>query len=445
MSFLSVKEAAEVLGVSKQRIYQLIELGKISADRMGRTWMVDESSVQARSESKPQSGRPTRKGQSSIRSYTLMSKEYEILTFRYDESEGTFFDTSDVHDASRAPLGMLSPRGTSASGSALRSWWFHRSIPASRFHIDAKLKQLGLSDPYEIPFRSLGFSLSDQYWIRPVEHPDIRWADLNFFANDFGTLEADVDWLSDVGLASPDNTSEGMLPKRWICEPDGTRTLLKGSGVLGQEACNETVATALHKRLLSPEEYVPYHLVIRDGEAACASRCFVSSDEEYVPAFSVVKVLRQAKHHNDYQHYIECCAHLGISDVESFLAKMIVCDDLLANTDRHTRNFGIIRNVETLECRTAPLFDTGSCLWSMTSTEALAKGDYSFTTKPFKESPAHQLLLASDFSWLDLDALSGFEEEARELLSQGALPPERVDAIVEGLRLRIERLGRILE
>ena len=47
------------------------------------------------------------------------------------------------------------------------------------------------------------------------------------------------------------------------------------------------------------------------------------------------------------------------------LAKMFAGDFVLANRDRHYRNFGVIRNVETLEVTgIAPVFDSGSCLWS---------------------------------------------------------------------------------
>lgn len=61
------------------------------------------------------------------------------------------------------------------------------------------------------------------------------------------------------------------------------------------------------------------------------------------------EVLPQVPHRDSYRHYVECCAALGVEDIETALGKMILCDDIMANTDRHWRNFGLIRDVETLE------------------------------------------------------------------------------------------------
>ena len=66
---------------------------------------------------------------------------------------------------------------------------------------------------------------------------------------------------------------------------------------------------------------------------------------------------------------------------------MIVCDDIMANTDRHFRNFGIVRNVETLECRPAPIFDTGTSLWCDVELAALGAAETSFESKQFETSP----------------------------------------------------------
>lgn len=45
---MSVAVAAVQLRVTRQRVYQLIEEGKLVGRRSGRTWMVSERSVQGR-------------------------------------------------------------------------------------------------------------------------------------------------------------------------------------------------------------------------------------------------------------------------------------------------------------------------------------------------------------------------------------------------------------
>ena len=127
-----------------------------------------------------------------------MSRNHEVLAFKFDASTGEFFDTDEIIDAKRAPLSVMSPRGKKASSAALSYWWAHRAIPKARHGIEAKLVELGIADTYDLPFKSMGLSLSDQYWIKPYDS-DVHWHDVNFFENDF--IEAEVqDWMADVGL-----------------------------------------------------------------------------------------------------------------------------------------------------------------------------------------------------------------------------------------------------
>ena len=135
---------------------------------------------------------------------------------------------------------------------------------------------------------------------------------------------------------------------------------MKGGSVLNQEPFNEAAASALYSRLLAPDEYVKYRLESRAGGAVCICENFVGSTEEYIPSYYVRQTMRQPNHRNDYQHYLECCSALDAERVEIALSKMIVCDDILGNSDRHWRNFGLVRDVETLRYRIAPLFDTGA-------------------------------------------------------------------------------------
>ena len=62
----------------------------------------------------------------------------------------------------------------------------------------------------------------------------------------------------------------------------------------------------------------------------------------------------------NYAEYVEACNELGVADIERQLAKMIVCDFLTANIDRHDMNLGLIRDSETLQfVGVTPLFDNG--------------------------------------------------------------------------------------
>ena len=440
---LTVAEAARLLNVSAPRVYQLISQGALEAEKLGNMWLVSRVSVDARLKFGVHAGRPAKKRAGSRRqTYTLMNATHEILDFEYDAAEKEFFEADRIHDASRAPLGLVSPRGARVSAKALAYWWQHRAIPRTRGGMDAKLAKLGLESPDQIPFVSLGLSLSDQYWVRP-QGAQVKWEDINFFDNDFSEDDFGGAWLDRVGLDSPDNTSEGQLPKAWVVR-NGVRKLVKGGTGLNQEPYNEVAATRLYGRLLAESEYVLYELDRHGGEAVSVCATFVTRDEEYIPAYYVRQIMRQPNHRSDYQHYIECCAELGVADVEMALAKMLVCDDILGNTDRHWRNFGLVRNVETLEYRIAPLFDTGNSLWCGATLGQLRSHDFSFSTKPFYEDANRQLRLVNDYSWFDPTALEGFADDVACILSANPELEERIPYIREAVRHRIDRIVRML-
>ncbi len=430
---LSIQETAALLGISEQAVHKRIRSPTLAATKQNKRWLVDGDSARAALASPPRAGRPA----TGI-SYMLMNGPYEVMEFTYQPERESFRPTS-VFDAARAPLGTVSRNGRGRA-EGLRAWWEHRSIPDSRAGMDARLRVLGLSDPAQIPFRNLGFSLSDQYWIRPVGE-DLRWEDLNYFQHEFGDAgQAWDEWLSDVGLSSPDNTSEGVLPKRWLCEGAG-RFLLKGHiPWTDQQVYNEVVATRLYRRLLDRSEFVPYE-VRRAGNLGVVSQCacFLAPDEEYVPISLAIDSEGPRPGETTYDTVLRVCANLGIPRVRArqFLSKMIVCDSILANTDRHLRNFGLIRNIHDLTWRFAPLFDTGNSLWYDKDESAVARGDYTFVSRPFDVTPNRQLLYAEALEWLDLSCLEGFPEEACEILAEGDLSRWRIDYLREGIARRI--------
>lgn len=437
----TVSEASKRLGVSVPRIHQLIQSGTLAAEQVAGIWLIDGGSIEARLKNPPKAGRPPMSlHRKSASRFMLMNRGHEVLSFRFDSATGEFFDADEIIDARRAPLSIMSPRGKSASKVALSYWWSHRAIPRARHGIEAKLAELGVSETYDLPFRSMGLSLSDQYWVRPYD-ADIRWEDINFFENDFDEAEV-ADWMADVGLDSPDNTSDGVLSKRWVCR-DGQRILLKGGTLLEQEPYNEVIATELFSRLLSKSDFVPYRLEEWGGGWVSSCPNFVGPTEELIPAYYVNDILPRSDRRNDYRHYVECCLELGVPDIEKALGKMIVCDDVMANIDRHWRNFGLIRDVETLEYRVAPLFDTGSSLWCRIPTRELAWAPFAFDTKPFFEDADRQLRLVDDASWLDLDKLAGFPEWAADFLDENPALYGRTDFIFEGIQSRIDHLRAV--
>jgi hypothetical protein len=124
---------------------------------------------------------------------------------------------------------------------------------------------------------------------------------------------------------------------------------------------------------------------------------------------------------------------------------MITVDYLIANTDRHFNNFGVIRHAETLEwLGPAPIFDCGTSMWNDQIPDLIAPA-FKIPSKPFKKEQAEQIKLVSSFDWLDLTALEGIDQEYGELLRQSMfIDDQRRDKLCFALQARLRLLGEVI-
>lgn len=394
--------------------------------------------------------------------YTLMNKDVPVLSFDYSLKDHKAAHITQLHETNFAPLGLHDKRNEFTTA-AINKWWRNRAIPPSRAQIDRLLENLQIDSTLVLAEKSFGLSLSDRYWLNDDDNPK-RWEDINFFDNDFtddlgfltlgqdsvGSSPDAPDYLS-VTLSSPNSTLGGDLLKKWKII-DGRRVLLKaGVGVFNQEPYNEVIATELHRRLMNEGEYLPYELFEDSRRVYSACENMLNDDEELVPAWDLISNVKQPNHLSDLAFYVKRCEDLGLNPdvVMESLAKMFVADFTLANRDRHYRNFGIIRNVNTLQAsRLAPVFDSGSCLWS--NAELLeAPIDFEYRAKPFKYQgmkPADQVkLFKGHLEWLNLSALEGFPEVVAEILSKNPnITERRIETVSRQVARNIETLSVIV-
>ncbi len=442
--YLTMGEAAKALGLTKARISQLTSAGVLDAAMIDGRKQITSASVHTYATQKRASGR----GSLASRGIklTLMSANYEVARLSYESDREYPLAVKEVLDPVRMPLGTVTSGGQ-IKKREFNDWWEHRSIPDTRPMILAKTAELGASSVSEIPVRSYGLSLSDCYWLLP-DDASFGWSDLNYFENEFdGAGAAEGAWLANVGLNSPDNTSEGELPKRWIIK-DSRRFLLKGSGPDDQRPYNECVATALYQRLLNVSDYVPYEMTIVGETAACACPDFLNGREEYIPAVYMKQSMGSVRGSSTYDRLCRYAAQLGADEdaTREGICKMLVCDSILANSDRHWRNFGFIRNVDTLELRIAPIFDTGNCLWYNKTPQEITAGDWTFLARPFGPEPERQLAVVDRAGWFDSKRLDGFVDRAMDILggSVYASVPERRAFIEEGLSRRVSDVSAVM-
>lgn len=379
--------------------------------------------------------------------YLLMHKNISVLSLEMEE--GYILSINDEYNLEHLPVGVSHKNNMIKSD--LRKWWVHRGIPASRDKFIENLRNLGLDESavsISLAERCLGLSLSDQYWFKPADS-SLKWEDVNFFHNEFsqdiGRALFDNVLIENPSLIAPDNTSDGWLKKKWVVI-DSERCLIKaGSKPFCQQPYNEVITSLICKRL-GITNYVDYKFGIEAGEPVSICCNFITPDTELVSAAAFMESSKKSNSVSEYSHFIGLALQHGITDVQERVDEMLVVDYIIRNEDRHYKNFGLIRNAETLEyVGVAPIFDSGTSLLCNTQTEHIRKECVSASSpsKAFKRTHDESIGLVKNIGRFDLGKLKGIDEEVREILSQGGFITEaRTDALCEALSERISKLER---
>lgn len=383
-------------------------------------------------------------GGSEAVKYILMHRETPVALLDLDEAVCIIRKIEKVYNEAHLPVGVHIKNGI-VDRAGLNDWWVDRSIPASRSGVSAALEALNLSSTRMLITKCLGLSLSDQYWIRPYDREELRWEDINFFDHPFSEDIGDIllgkaEKKADFNFHSPDNTSDGCLKKRWKIV-DGKRCLIKaGSAPLMLQPFNEVIATIICEKLGIP--HIKYQVIWDDDVPYSICEDFITRDTELISAWRVIQSEKRDNRTSIYRHYINCCEAFGIKDITKSVDRMIVLDYIIANEDRHLNNFGLIRNAKTLRwIGAAPVFDSGSSLgYDKLPGKILSGKDV--VCKPFKKTHGEQLMLVSDFDWINFEALGNIEDEIRSVFKDAEMYADenRISAVTESVKRRISDL-----
>ena len=393
---------------------------------------------------------------------TLMNKNTSIMLVEYNTTFNGIENIYDIYNIEYAPLSISNANKTLGANllKQINDWFKGRGIPSWRKDLEKLLEKLNVSSKEELLNKSYALSLSDQYWLKE-ENSNVKWQDINFFTNDFeyeAYLEASLDSSSNLTtskdkaiLRSPNNTTDGMLQKGWIIE-NGKRILVKGTYTSGrEEPFNEWLASQISKRL---GFYYCNYLVEWTDKTKLISKCenFVSEDEEIISAYDVFKSEKKPNNINDYEFYIQVLEKHNVPNARKNVEDMFILDYLMLNTDRHLKNFGVIRNVNTLEwVRTTPIFDTGQ---SMECDKYLDEINFSYGTGKFftntnKNYEDILKVIGKSIVNIDIKRLDGLCEEYHSLLEKYKdkldMSDKRIEKLVNGLQERIRKLENHIE
>lgn len=393
--------------------------------------------------------------------YILMNKSQAVMLLEYNDAFNVIEKIYRKYNINYAPLPIQNAIINKSQNltKEANAWFRGRGIPSWRKDLENLLEKLNVSSPEELLNKSYGLSLSDQYWLKE-ENSDIKWENINFFTNNFeyeAYLEASLDSSScEVTtdkeiLKSPNNTTDGMLQKGWVIE-HGKRVLVKGTYTSSrEEPFNEWLASQICKRL--GFSYCNYE-VEWQNKTKLVSKCdnFITEDEEIISAYDIFKTIKKPNDVNDYEHYIKILESHGIKNARFNVSSMFLVDYLMMNTDRHMKNFGVIRNVKTLDwVRTAPIFDTGQSMQcdKVVANMNFTHGNGKFFTNTEKKFDEILKVIYDDIKNIDITLLNGLCDEYKKILkeyqNQTDMSDNRIDALYQGLKYRIDKLKQKLD
>lgn len=390
----------------------------------------------------------------------LMNKNTNIMVMEYNNKYNTIDKIYELNNIEYAPLSVINASNNKSGNvlKALNNWFRGRGIPSWRKDLENLLSRLNVSTTEELLDKAYALSLSDQYWFKEYDS-NIKWQDINFFTNDFlyeAYLDASLDSkksdekINNDMLKSPNNTTDGMLQKGWIIE-EGKRVLVKGTySPSREEPINELLASMISKRLNL--FYCDYKIEWLDNSLVSKCTDFISEDEEIITAYDIFNSRKKPNNLSDYEFYVQILENHNVLNARKNVASMFLVDYIMLNSDRHLKNFGIIRNVNTLEwVKTTPIFDTGEAMEcdKFTYNMNFSSGNGKFFSNTKKNYEDILNIIKPDLKDIDLSKLDGIVEDYRNLLlkyqERLEISDNRLNSLTNGLKTRIELLKDNME
>jgi hypothetical protein len=389
--------------------------------------------------------------------YELMHKNIVVAEIDLNIKNGNFDELISINNINHMPIGSMQ-QGIDFSEEDFNIWYMSRAIPNSRQNIRDILFELKKSSANWLLLKNNGLSLSDHYWFRE-KNKSTRWEDVNYFDNDFSEemgklLLKKISYNKDINFNSPNSTTNGWLKKQWVIQGND-RVLIKGSsGIEQQEAVNEVVATFLLDRLNINHTSYNYYIEAFRNSTLTYSTCdnFITKETELIPATNLLSLcdLSEVEDAEGCMYsYINFLSDNGVRNVREKIEQMFCIDYIMANVDRHWRNFGVIRDVSSLDfLDLAPIFDTGTSLFYDVSVENISDNldGYSPTFKTKDDIALSEQIKFCKHVDIDLSKIKNIDNNIYQIMSATpTLSEERKEKLIGVLNYRINCLEQILD
>ena len=255
-------------------------------------------------------------------------------------------------------------------GISIQGWLEGRAIDKHRTNSRLLKKVMRITDTSDIAtvLRAHAATVTDNYWFK-ADDEDVVYKDILF--NDdsyadvalFGTFESisSAEKLNHKNSRSPELTNIGSFEKCWKLH-DGKWFMYKRESDL--EQFSEIFICKLG-------QYFGYDMAVYEKH----DDCVVTADFTENKKFDLEPAVAFVGENEDYTYSYKKLREFSPEIANDFV-NLIFMDTLCYNMDRHTNNYGVLRDAETGEIvRLAPNFDNNISLISRgyTSTDVSEK------------------------------------------------------------------------
>ena len=261
----------------------------------------------------------------------------ELFPKGLDSSEGMMVDE----------LGDESPR----TNYSYRVWLASRVLSIDRVYAKKLMLLLGLSQQSDLINKSRismiyrAISLLDSYWIKFGEDDDNTWDQLNLRKNSLSKAIATVALTGDsytLQIKQLEYTAEvttvGLCPKGWFRDDTGILWLYKTDAnqqnYVNREICASNIIDCFNiYGNLKYDSVTMYDI-------ACSKSRLMSDEEKSVVHAADIDVWSNINYGINVLEW-------ALQNYKKEVSQMLVIDYLIANPDRHLRNWGIYQEVQT--------------------------------------------------------------------------------------------------
>lgn len=248
----------------------------------------------------------------------------------------------------------------SASAEGFMAWLRDRSIDLNTLlHRNLAYELLGSRDKVTLALMTHMFSISDTFTCfregEFVSRTQICAPEEQSFVSRYVLISSDTS-LRGMRVATPNVSTDGSFPKTWEYE-NGAWWLYKIQSVAATRAEVE-ISKVLQEIGWDAAEY----RYVPNGKTKVRTKNFVGENEFFEPYDSFRYAFRNMS--DDEEAVFQNIASMG-EEFELAWRRIQLADAFFLNTDRHMRNFGVIRSASTGEVlRLAPNFDNNQALYA---------------------------------------------------------------------------------